>query len=279
MAQPLKLQTPTLAAKTQRGPGRAWRVLGCVLLAGLLGACAHGPESDIATQALRAPTPWDVASGSDALPTGPANSAASRWQHLTFPGKTANQFAYLQVDGRRAMGVRSNSAVSMLRKTVSIEPAQLAGLRFSWKVPGLIAGADLSQREKGDSPVRLVLAFDGDRSRLSPRDHMLSELARTLTGEEMPYATLMYVWSNHHVPGTVLKSSRTERIRKLVLESGPDRLNRWLDYERDIRADFVAAFGEEPGRLIAVGIMTDTDNTRSSTQAWYGPVVLGTAGR
>ena len=127
--------------------------------------------------------------------------------------------------------------------------------------------------------MRLVLAFDGDRSRMSPRDHMLSELARTLTGEEMPYATLMYVWSNHHVPGTVLKSSRTERIRKLVLESGPDRLNRWLDYERDIRADFVAAFGEEPGRLIAVGIMTDTDNTRSKAQGWYGPVVLGTSRR
>ena len=272
-------QALDLASKPPAPQGRAWRFLSCVLLAGLLGACAHGPESDVTTQALRAPTPWDMASVGDVLPAEQAPSATSRWQHLTFPGKTANQFAYLQVDGRRAMGVRSGSAVSMLRKIVSIDPEQLAGLRFSWKVPGLIAGADLGLREKEDSPVRLVLAFDGDRSRMSPRDHMLSELARTLTGEEMPYATLMYVWSNHHVPGTVLKSSRTERIRKLVLESGPDRLNRWLDYERDIRADFVAAFGEEPGRLIAVGIMTDTDNTRSKTQAWYGPVVLGTAGR
>jgi len=262
---------------------RAWRALACVLLAvllaGLLGACASGTEPEVATIAPRASTPWDKASVREGLRTGQAESAASHWQHLTFPGKTANQFAYLPVDGRRVMGVRSSSAASMLRKTVSIEPAQLAGLRFSWKVPSLIEGADLGQREKGDSPVRLVLAFDGDRSRLSPRDHMLSELARTLTGEEMPYATLMYVWSNHHAPGTVLKNSRTERIRKWVLESGPDSLNRWLDYERDIRADFVAAFGEEPGRLIAVGIMTDTDNTRSNTQAWYGPVMLGTAGR
>jgi hypothetical protein len=272
-------QALDLAPTPRAQHGRAWRVWACVLLTGLFGACAHGPKSDVATQALRAPTPWDMASVSDALRAEQAQSAASRWQHLTFPGKTANQFAYLQVDGRRAMGVRSNSSVSMLRKIVSIDPAQLAGLRFSWKVPGLIAGADLGLREKEDSPVRLVLAFDGNRSRMSQRDHMLSELARTLTGEEMPYATLMYVWSNHHVPGTVLKSSRTERIRKLVLESGPDRLNRWLDYERDIRADFIAAFGEEPGRLMAVGIMTDTDNTRASTQAWYGPVELSTAGR
>jgi hypothetical protein len=279
MPQPLTPHQAPALGSALRGHGSGWRFLGCVLLAGLLGACAGGPEPEVATIAPRAPTPWDTASVSDGVRTGQAESAASRWQHLTFPGKTANQFAYLQLDGRRVMGVRSSSAVSMLRKTVSIEPAQLAGLRFSWKVPGLIEGADLGRREKGDSPVRLVLAFDGDRSRMSQRDHMLSELARTLTGEEMPYATLMYVWSNHHAPGTVLKNSRTERIRKWVLESGPDSLNRWLDYERDIRADFVAAFGEEPGRLIAVGIMTDTDNTRSNTQAWYGPVMLGTAGR
>ena len=105
MPQPfIHLQTSALAAAALRVSGRAWRVLGCALLAGLLGACAHGPESDVTTQALRAPTPWDVASVGDAVPSEQAQSAASRWQHLTFPGKTANQFAYLQVDGRRAMG-------------------------------------------------------------------------------------------------------------------------------------------------------------------------------
>lgn len=258
---------------------RLCRPLASLLLAGLLGACAGLPDAD-APAGVRAPTPWDAASVlSDVSPgqVGSPSSTVSQWQHQTFPGKTANQFAYLQLDGRRAMGVRSNASASMLRKTVSIDPAQLASLHFSWKVPALIEGADLARSDKEDSPVRLVLAFEGDRSRLSPRDHMLSELARALTGEDMPYATLMYVWGSHHAPGSVLKSSRTDRIRKLVLESGPNRLNRWLDYERDIRADFVQAFGEEPGRLIAVGIMTDTDNTRASTQAWYGPVVLGPA--
>jgi hypothetical protein len=258
-------------------PGRICRLFGGVLLAGLLGACASLPGSDKPGAAARPLTPWDMASVRDAVRAGQAGSPASDWQHHTFPGKTANQFAYLQLDGRRAMGVRSKGAASMLRKTVNIDPAQLASLRFSWKVPSLIDGADMARPETSDSPVRLVLAFDGDRSRLSPRDHMLSELARAITGEDMPYATLMYVWGSHQAAGSVLKSSRTDRIRKLVLESGPNRLNRWLDYERDIRADYMAVFGEEPGRLIAVGIMTDTDNTRSSTQAWYGPVVLGTA--
>ena len=103
---------------------------------------------------------------------------------------------------------------------------------------------------------------------------MLSELALALTGEPMPYATLMYVWGNHRPAGSVIVNSRTDRIRKLVLESGPERLGRWLDYERDIRADYEKAFGEAPGALVGIAIMTDTDNTRQQTRAWYGPVTL-----
>ena len=244
--------------------------LACLLVgcAGLSGTADSRGES-ATPSAGRASTPWDVTS------TGPAGGPS--WLHRTFPGKASNQFAYLKLDGRNAMGVTSSASASMLRKVVSIEPAQLDAVRFSWKVPALIAGADMALRDKDDSPVRLVLAFDGDRSKLSPRDHMLSELARALTGEDMPYATLMYVWCNSREPGSVLMNPRTDRIRKLVLESGPKHLNRWLDYERDIRADYLKVFGEEPGRLIAVGIMTDTDNTKSTAQAWYGPVVLGSA--
>jgi hypothetical protein len=135
----------------------------------------------------------------------------------------------------------------------------------------------MALRDADDSPVRIILAFEGDRSRFSPKDAMLSELSRTLTGEPLPYATLMYVWCNKRPPGTVIASPRTDRIRKLVVQSGPRQLNQWLDYERDIRADFERAFGEKPGVLLGIGIMTDSDNTRSTTKAWYGPVRLGKA--
>ncbi len=164
--------------------------------------------------------------------------------------------------------------MSVLRQVVSVDPAQLGTLRFSWRMTELIADADMAVREKDDA-LRLVLVFDGDRSRMSSRDHMMSELARALTGEEMPYATLMYVWSNQREVGSVLRNSRTDRIRKLVLESGRAGLGRWLDYERDIGADYRRVFGEEPGRLLAVGLMTDTDNTRSTAQTWYGPLSFG----
>lgn len=84
----------------------------------------------------------------------------------------------------------------------------------------------------------------------------------------------MYVWGNHSEPGSVIINPRTDRIRKLVLESGPAQLGRWLEYERDISADFQQAFGEAPGALVGIGLMTDSDNTRQQTSAWYGPMTL-----
>lgn len=197
-----------------------------------------------------------------------------QWQHFTLPGKKATQFTYSRMDGRDAMSVIAISSASMLRQVVRIEPRELDDVRFSWKVPALIKDADMALRDADDSPVRIVLAFEGDRSKFSAKNSMLSELSRAMTGEEMPYATLMYVWCNTREPGSVIINPRTDRIRKLVVQSGPKQLNQWLDYTRNIREDYERAFGEPPGALIGIGIMTDSDNTRSTTKAWYGPIRL-----
>ncbi|HEX7888091.1 MAG TPA: DUF3047 domain-containing protein [Ramlibacter sp.] len=240
----------------ENGYGR--RLPGWGAIALLLAGC-----STAVVEAPIAETPWGLQSGA---PQG------QPWVHKTFPGKAPTRFHYEKRDGRDTLQVRSDASASMLRQVVRIEPAQLGSVRFSWKVPALLEQADLATRDKDDSTVRIVLAFEGDRSRFTARDAALSELVRVVTGEELPYATLMYVWCNRREPGTVIRSPRTDRIRKLVVESGPRRLNQWLEYERDIRADYERAFGEPPGALVGVGIMTDSDNTRSHAEAWYGPV-------
>ena len=42
----------------------------------------------------------------------------------------------------------------------------------------------------------------------------------------------------------------------------------------DLYADFKRAFGEEPGPITGIGIMTDTDNTGEKARAWYGDIRL-----
>jgi hypothetical protein len=72
----------------------------------------------------------------------------------------------------------------------------------------------------------------------------------------------------------VIFNPRTDRIRKMVVQSGPKQLNQWLNYTRTSREDYERVFGEPPGALVGIGIMADSDNTHSAMRAWYGPVRL-----
>jgi len=254
---------------------RLWPVFFYLLLSGSASVATVATSEDGDEPVSTTPTayiPWGQATS--AAPEPMSASGVVQWKHTIFPGKKSSQYSLVRLDGRNAMAVHATSSASMLRQQVRVEAADLRQIRFSWKVPALIEAADLTQRDLGDSPVRIVLAFEGDRSKFSAKNAMLSELAHALTGEPLPYATLMYVWCNNREPGSVIVNPRTDRIRKLVMESGTRNLGQWMDYERDIRADFEKAFGEAPGALVAVGIMTDSDNTQSTTHAWYGPVKL-----
>ena len=84
----------------------------------------------------------------------------------------------------------------------------------------------------------------------------------------------MYVWEPRAPAGSVIVNPRTDRIRKIVVESGPAKLRQWREYRRNIADDYRLAFGEEPGALLAVAYMTDSDNTQAEAEAWYGEAHL-----
>ena len=204
----------------------------------------------------------------------------SAWHEVPLPGKHATRYTHQSEQGKPVVHAESESSASMLRRLLKIDPASLGAVKFSWRVPNLIEAADLADRHAEDSPVRLILAFDGDHGRLSLRNRMLFDLAHAVTGEAPPFATLMYVWDNKAPTESVIHSGRTDRIRKIVLESGSGNLGVWRHYERDVVEDYRRSFGEDPGALIAVGLMTDSDNTQSRARAWYGEVrLIGPDGR
>jgi hypothetical protein len=213
---------------------------------------------------------------SQALSTG-----FEAWTHKKLPGKRPTRYQVTQAQGTPIVRADADAAVSLFRRSVRIEANQLGSIEFAWRVQALIDRADLTQRGGEDAPVRLLLAFEGDRNTFSARNRMLSDLSQTMTGEPLPYATLMYVWDNQAPVGTVIPAaSGTDRIRKLVVDSGPAWIQTWRNHVRDIAADYRLVFGEEPGALVAVAFMTDSDNTRTRAQAWYGPVrILDHAGQ
>jgi hypothetical protein len=232
-------------------------------------APAVGPAADAYIRA----SAWAVRSQMVGLVT------PTDWTHKVFGDRQPTLYRPTLMAGRDALHAHSAAGNSTLRLTVSpTESIQADRLSFSWFVPALIEEADLKDRDVDDAVARLILSFDGDRSaHFSPRDHMLSELARLVTGEPLPFATLMYVWDNRYPVGTVIPNPHTDRIRQLVIETGPSRLGQWIDFNRDVQADFQHAFGKPPGALHSLGIMTDSNNTGTTADAWYGPITLSFA--
>ncbi len=196
------------------------------------------------------------------------------WHAFELPGKRSTRYVPVQSGSQWVLHAQADRSASAHRRTMRVAPDELGGLSFSWKVPSLVPGADVRNSDVEDAPVRLVLAFDGDAGRLSPRTRVMFDLMHTLTGEAPPFATLMYVWDGPTPVDTLVVNRRSDRVRKIVLESGPAHLGQWRSYTRDIAADFRRAFGEEPGALIGIAVMTDTDNTQTIAEAWYGEIKL-----
>lgn len=167
------------------------------------------------------------------------------------------------------------SAASGLKQRLSVDPAVRPTIGWRWRVTRLIDGADNTDRHAEDSPVRLLLFFDGDKRTLPAAEQAKLELARLVSGSEPPYATLMYIWENRLPVGQVIPSNHTTRVQMVVAGSGGDRLGQWKDFERNYVEDFRRAFGEPPGRLIGIAILTDSDNTGRVVDAFYGDIALG----
>jgi hypothetical protein len=245
----------------------SWRCgVGGLLCLAVLGGCAHTGVRDQPT------APIVLMPAQAGLHFRPQDKA--QWEAVALPGKLRTAFKLEKQGHRYVLQAHAQSSASLLRQRVNVAPERLGRLRFEWQVENLMPEADMAELGRGDSPVRLILAFEGDRSRFSAKNAMLSDLTEALTGEPLPYATLMYVWSNRHPADSIIVNPRTDRVRKLVVESGSGHLMQWRHYERDVRADFEKAFGEAPGALVGVAIMTDSDNTRSNVRAWYGDIWL-----
>jgi len=123
------------------------------------------------------------------------------------------------------------------------------------------------------------VAFDGDKALLPAQERRRYEAARKLAGADLPYAVLMYIWSDHVPVNTVIASAHTSQVKMIAVASGANGLGSWQSVRRDLAADYRRAFGTAPGRLLGVGVMTDTDNTGTKAAGLYAGIRLECAGK
>jgi hypothetical protein len=241
------------------------RRLALAVALALLASCAAPPE--------RTPAAVQVAPFSK----NPVDALPVAWQPFRLARhKAATDYrtAFDTDAGRVVLRARAARSASGLKQRLNIDPRLQPRLRWHWRVPHLIEGADNTDRHAEDSRVRVLLFFDGDRAALPARERAALDLAELVSGHPAPYATLMYIWANRQPVDTLITSPFTARVQMIVASSGDVAVGRWVQFERDYLADYRRAFGAEPGRLIGVGVLTDTDNTGAAIEAYYGDIEL-----
>ena len=209
---------------------------------------------------------------------GKAGAAPTEWKHLPLASfKNNTDYMLVVEDGAVVLRAVSHNAASFLAVPVDFDPHQFPILSWRWKVAQDIPAASTTEQSKEDSPLRVMVAFDGDVSKLPFKDRVSAKAAQSISGQALPYATLMYIWGEKVAVDSMTTSSRSARIRMLAVSADGQGLGRWQSYSRNLVDDFKRAFGEEPGKVISIQVMTDTDNTGADAQAYYGDISVGAA--
>lgn len=246
-------------------------LLAPLLLAASIAGCAT-PQPPVEPSPA---TPIDRISAFSENAAGPGRPAGWHPWILT-RAKAPTQYDLVTdpVTGKVVLHAIAKRAATGLMQPLDVDPLQKPLVTWTWRLVSLVDGADPDDRHADDAPARLLLFFDGDEARLPARERMLRETARLLTGQAVPFSTLIYVWDEARALDSVLAHPLSQQIKRVVIGNGRDRLGRWKHFERNYVDDYRRAFGEDPGRLIGVGILTDTDNLGSEIEAFYGDIHL-----
>jgi len=203
----------------------------------------------------------------------PGASLPPPWEPLTFKNIDKHtRYRLVSNDNRTVLAAQSRQSASGLIRKISIDPKNFPHITWRWKVAHVNPKGDVNRKDGDDYPARIYVTFAYDPDQVDILERAKFEAARLVSGETPPMAILNYIWANHASPGLFAPSAYTDRSIMIAVQSGPDRTGRWVTEKRNVYADYKKAFGREPTAITGVALMTDTDNTGETAEAWYGDI-------
>jgi hypothetical protein len=179
------------------------------------------------------------------------------WEPKIFKGST--EYLIEQDNGRAVVKAVSHATASGMVRKIHFDPSIYRYLRWSWKIAHTIKGGDENAKAGDDYAARLYVIFPGRYF--------------------WQMKALNYIWANRLPKGEHVPNPFASDAKMLAVESGNGKAGQWVFEERDLLADYRLLFGTDPQSADAVAIMTDTDNTGGSAEAWYGEISLSTVAR
>lgn len=178
------------------------------------------------------------------------NGLNEKWETKSFEGNT--RYTVTNLDGKRCIHAKSNSSASGLFYKIEYDAKKYPYLSWSWKIKGTVQKGDARKKAGDDYAARVYVVFQS-----------------TFFWNTK---ALNYIWANRLPKGEKLPNPFTENAAMIAVESGAEKKGTWVNETRNIYEDYKEFFGEPPGRVGAIAIMTDTDNTKEQAEAWYGKI-------
>ena len=138
----------------------------------------------------------------------------------------------------------------MLLHPLHFDPETYRWLSWHWRVERPVTGEALERKEGSDAAARVYVYFE-------------------TAGLPWQKRNIDYVWSASLPVGTILSSAFSTASKIIVVEGGSDSLGQWRMIERNLAEDYTRCFGDNPPDVVAIGVMTDTDNTAGEAMAYY----------
>jgi hypothetical protein len=179
-----------------------------------------------------------------------ANSGLEGWTEKIFQGET--DYRIVVDAGEKVLQAKSSAAASGLVFNTEYDPQEYPILAWRWKIDHTIAGGDSRTRSGDDYAARVYVIFP----------HWFFPKTKTLN----------YIWGNRLPREAVQPNAFTGNAMMIAVESGSALAGQWVSVRRNIVEDYRRAFGEDPPKVGAIAIMTDTDQTGESALAWYGDI-------
>jgi Protein of unknown function (DUF3047) len=183
---------------------------------------------------------------------------SSRWKITRLGRGRGSAQIDADSDGNHFLRVTTANAFYGVGIRGNFDTTQDPGLNWRWRIERMPTGADIARKDTDDAAARIYVVFRR-RSLLHP----------------FGTRALVYVWDASHPRRAAIPNPYApDDEMAIVMETGAKNLGRWMSESADLVHDYSRAFGETPGRIVAIVCASDSDNTHSASQADFDDIML-----
>lgn len=210
-----------------------------------------------------------------------SKSIPAGWEHIGYFGKAKNQISLIREGKRTIVHMKSLNSISALITSPDVDIEKLPVITWRWKVDRAVGMAREHRRDRNDCAARIRVIFGKDKENdplnlpiVKKVFKVFKKVGLKMPKMEPPGIKIDYVWGNYANKGAVIDYPGARNHKIVMVEKGNARAGRWIWEKRNLLEDFRKFFGGEPPGILAIAILTDTDQTNEGVEARYSSVML-----